>query len=283
MSFKIAGTIYKLFIAVLVLWCERVHANESQAQYEDRHSNDGGETVRTVRETQSRGSSVSWDPPVSEAVSEAQSAFLIPRRRLPKPPPHSPPGSCTTGPSCSACCTSCYETGYYDWFGYWVSTGWVCTACDVANKYVLTGNSCVFTPCDSTCQTCGGSTAPCSTCVAGRYLMKYSSTHWECYEPCSSLNEYYKHDPDWNCFTCHNTCSSCFYGNTPDHCAFCQAGMSKYPGTNYCRVPSVCPLGTFRGPNRTCDPCPTGSSNASAPAESISAESLHTRSRRAEC
>jgi len=77
MSFKIAGTISKLFIAVLVLWCESVHANESQVQHEDRHSNDGGETVRTARETQSHEPSVSWDPPVSEGLAETQSAFLI--------------------------------------------------------------------------------------------------------------------------------------------------------------------------------------------------------------
>jgi hypothetical protein len=87
--------------------------------------------------------------------------------------------------------------------------------------------------------------------------MVISGSNWECYEPCPA-NQYYKHSV-WDCLNCHASCATCFYDNTVAHCATCAAGMSKFPGTNYCRVPSVCPLGTYRDATRNCVPCPGGS------------------------
>jgi hypothetical protein len=87
--------------------------------------------------------------------------------------------------------------------------------------------------------------------------MVISGSNWECYEPCPA-SQYYKHSV-WDCLNCHASCATCFYENTVAHCATCAAGMSKLPGTNYCRVPSVCPLGTYRDATRNCVPCPGGS------------------------
>jgi hypothetical protein len=48
MRFKMTGTISKLFMTLLVLWCEQVHANQSQAPQESPHSKEDSDTIRTA-------------------------------------------------------------------------------------------------------------------------------------------------------------------------------------------------------------------------------------------